>query len=1692
MSACAVIRRRELPDTPPGRAAKYWGGAARSWPAPGTFVRGWIAAGALAAAVALALAATEVRAAVTASGAVIRNVASVSWAAAGTARAMDSNPVTFVVEPAPTPAQLRLERYAPTAGSAATLGGPAQCRGAQGVVPLPAPIVQGSGPIDPREPLPLAAAEIVHGGDAVFLRVRDADQNRDARVTEYVEVSVSSASGDTEIVRLIETGPATGEFAGYVPTATAAGVSGDCVLQIARDGALDARYVDPRDALDAAHDAALVDPFGMVFDARTGQPIDGARVRLLEAVSGAPAAVFGDDGVSRYPAEVITGQPATDAGGTLYSLPSGVFRFPLVAPGSYRLEITPPPGFVFPSSAPPGSLQTLPGAPFDLHDGSWGRDFTVLAPPGMAVDVPLDPGGSGLFLRKSASTVLAAPGDLVQYSLEVENTSGIGRFPGVRIVDRLPQGVRYRSGSGRLGESARVEPTISADGRELTFDLGALGAGARARLRYVAEISLAARGKALVNSARATGTGAVQSNEATATIRLRRDLFTERGFIAGRVHEASCETGPEGRRGAADVRVYLEDGRYALTDEEGRYHFEDVAPGAHVVQLDTLTVPAHLEAAACDDDPRFAGRAYSQFVKLRAGALQRADFRLTPRTVPANADPGARPSGRAHDVPIQEISGSAAEEESGWLEPREGEVPPIAAIRIALRHGAHEKVDLMINGEPVSALNFDGAEAEPGGTTAVSRWRGVDLRDGENVLVAVLRAADGTERRRLERRVHYGAGAVRAAVFPEASRLVADGRTRPLIALRLVDAYGKPARPGTTGAWRVDPPHRSWWEVESLNDNQLLAIGPREPTFEIGDGGLALLELEPTSQSGHVVVHLRFNERQQQTLRVWLEPEAREWILVGIATGTAAWHTLSGNMDAAAAAGLSDGFEEDGRVAFFAKGRIKGEFLLTLAYDSARDPEVARERLLGVIEPDRYYLLYGDGTEPREEAASSRKLYLKLERRQFAALFGDFATGLTVTELARYSRTLNGVKTDFSGERIEASAFAARSDQGFVKDELRGDGTSGLYRLARAPLVIGSEQLRIEVRDRFRPERIVESRRLARFLDYSIDYQNGTIFFKEPVPSRDPDFHPVFIVAEYETLRGGADETVAGGRVAVGLARDALELGVSWLHEGAAAGDTQLGGLDARWELTGATRLHAEVAASRSADPARREEAAAWVAEIEHVTERLEGRAYLRTQEPGFGLGQQLSLDAGARRMGVDGRWRFASAWQIATEAFRQRMLEDGAERSLASAEIRRQSDTVTLGAGLRHVEDVQADSEELGSEQAFASGSIDLFERRVTLRASGELPLGGRDASGDYPGRALLGIDYRLSADTTLFADYEHTEGERLASNMTRIGVRARPWERTQIVSSVDRSFGEYGPRALANFGLTQGFRLDEHWAFDVGVDQSRTLRRPRLVPLSASVPLASGSLDEDFFAAFLGAQYREALWTFSSRAEHRNADSEDRWTLTSGLYREPVHGHALSIALQGLASDLAQGANSTAGDLRLAWAWRAIESRWMLLHRLDFKHDRREEGALEQESARVVANLHAHWRASRALETGVQLGARHVTSTFDGERYRGLSLLAGLDLRRNLGRRIDLGLHGAWLGSLESEVEEHAIGADVGLTIVRNAWIAIGYNFAGFRDGDFSAGRHTDRGPYLELRLKVDQDSFRDLRLDSLRPPR
>ncbi len=169
-------------------------------------------------------------------------------------------------------------------------------------------------------------------------------------------------------------------------------------------------------------------------------------------------------------------------------------------------------------------------------------------------------------------------------------------------------------------------------------------------------------------------------------------------------------------------------------------------------------------------------------------------------------------------------------------------------------------------------------------------------------------------------------------------------------------------------------------------------------------------------------------------------------------------------------------------------------------------------------------------------------------------------------------------------DHFDVNAFASDTNQAFVKDEIRGDGTSGLYHLSRKNIVVNSDKITIEVRDRFRSEIVLSSQPLTRFVDYDIDYDTGALFFKQPIMSKDENFNPVYIVVDYESDDGGQDLSYTyGGRAAVKTVDDRVEAGATAIHEGQTGGSGNLYGLDATWKITDSTEVHAEAATSKTA-----------------------------------------------------------------------------------------------------------------------------------------------------------------------------------------------------------------------------------------------------------------------------------------------------------------------------------------------------------------------------------------------------------------------------------------------------------------------------------------------------------------------------
>ena len=1372
-------------------------------------------------------------------GTVVNNVATIEYETGSVVIRLEAGPASFTIEAARTPAEITFHRYSPLSPDAVSVrlnGSDYQTGG--GFSPTGPPVLATGAPIDASGLVGLVPTETFFAGETIFVEVADAGQNGDPDTIETIIATVSSGIGDAITLRLYETGPNTGVFFAYAQSVTDPVDTSDDRLSVDAEFELEARYQDPFDETEIVTDAAGVDPFGRVFDSSTGELLDGARVTVVDAATGEPAPVFGLDGVSAYPSSVVTGDTVTDASGQVYDLGPGEFRFPVMFPGTYTLLIEPPGTYTAPSALPAEAFEDLDNAPFDISPASYGESFVLDGTANVSVDIPVDP-ETDIVVQKTASTTVAAIGDFVRYEVTVENRADNPVRGALR--DDLPRGFRYQKGSARRAGAKIEDPTI-AGGRALTFDLGLLPAGETVRFAYVVEIAAGARKGEAINRAFFTDAGGrVASNIGEAAIEIGDDFLRDSLTIVGRVAHSACAPEDPWPRaisdgeGVAGVRLYLETGAYVVTDEEGLYHFENVEVKTHVVQVDETTLPKGFDLVQCEDNTRFAGRANSQFVDAQGGAVWRANFYLKKNA--EYEEPGAV---------AQEVFSDAKEHlafDKAWLEtqdgalewayPAPGTTPTIRSVNLGLKHEGGTKAKLLINGEPADPLFFDGRDVTLNRKVALSHWRGVHLLDGDNVFEAVITDMKGEEITRISRTISFVTEIKRAIIVEEGSVLVADGRTNPALAIRVTDAGGRPVHRGKVIDVVVEPPYRAKSAATFEEETPLDAPNAAVTKATVGLDGVAVVELQPTPQTGRARIAVALDGGRQEEVSAYLKPARRDWIVVGLAEGALAGEKISGDDPA-----LPTGREllEDGRVAAFAKGSV-GDWLITAAVDTDKSRGDEDDQLLDAIDPDERYPLYGDRTDQDFEAQSRYPVYLKAEKDGFRAELGDYDTGLNEARLARYTRRLTGVETEYESDKFSFTGFAAETNQSFRKEEIAADGTSGPYRLAAAPLVRNSETITIESRNRFRPDEIAAVRPMVRYLDYDIDFETGEIVFRLPVGATDADLNNNVIVVDYETSVRGEREIVAGGRAAMRFNDGRGEVGVNFIHEegtasalpGQEIGGADLAGVDFVYAVTDETQLRVEYAATRRETVDGRETDDAVLFDLRHTSANLEANAFFSEAGEDFGLGQQTSATLGARRYGARARYRFdeftdgesqtRGVRYVEGEAYREENLATGASRTVAEIAVGQTSNRTSGEIGLRRVVEKPAEGE-TRKALLLTSEARHTFENiGLTTRARREQAIGGDNASALFPQRTSFGVDQRLFDAVTLSATHEILKGDEQESSTTNVGVTANLWKGGTLSAAGDLLSQDSAQRIGATFGVDQEVKLSDKWRGSFGV---------------------------------------------------------------------------------------------------------------------------------------------------------------------------------------------------------------------------------------------------------------------------------
>ena len=692
---------------------------------------------------------------------------------------------------------------------------------------------------------------------------------------------------------------------------------------------------------------------------------------------------------------------------------------------------------------------------------------------------------------------------------------------------------------------------------------------------------------------------------------------------------------------------------------------------------------------------------------------------------------------------------------------------------------------------------------------------------------------------------------------------------------------------------------------------------------------------------------------------------------------------------------------------------------------------------------------------------------------------------------------MNGIKSEFKGEVFSYNAFASQTAQSFRKDEIQGDGTSGLYRLSSRDIVVNSDKLSIEVRDRLRPEIIISSRQLTRYLDYQIDFALGTLSFTQPVAARDDKFNPTFIVAEYESESLANAKVTFGGRLAAKVG-EKTEVGLTHISEGISGREATLTAADTTVQLGEKSKLHAEVAQSQRISATGPQSGNASLVELSHDDGKVAARAYARQQDAGFGLGQQPASEAGTRKIGADVKVQVTDQFNVKAETYTQENQVSNARRDVAEVLGTWGADGLNLNGGLRMANENNGAGLSSQARQLLGGVAYDLLDKRLTLRANTELSIGGQNDSQSFPNRLILGADYRLTPETTFFAQHELARSSVLHADTTRVGLRTQVWQGGEVASSLGNQAGTDGNRLFGNLGLVQKWKLNEQWSADFGIDRSQTFSSSAAGQFNTAQPLASGTLASnpagqasgiglngtpslvsgDYTAAYFGAAYKNQEWSGNARAEWRISDTDKKINLLLGAQRNLDKGRAMA---GGLTYALTEGTtHSTLLNARLSYAHRPVNSHWMWLDRLEYQEESRNDATGAFRARKLINNVNANWLPDRRTQIAFQHGAKFVFDTIDGAGYQSFTTLFGVEARKDITEKIDIGLHLGTLRSWSSSARDYQVGISIGFKAAENAWLTVGYNQQGFFDPDFAGAEYRAQGLYLNLRFKFDQNTF------------
>ena len=973
------------------------------------------------------------------------------------------------------------------------------------------------------------------------------------------------------------------------------------------------------------------------------------------------------------------------------------------------------------------------------------------------------------------------------------------------------------------------------------------------------------------------------------------------------------------------------------------------------------------------------------------------------------------------------------------------------------------------------------------------------------------------------------------------SKAPADGRSVLQIGIKAFDAQGAP----------ILTPIKLWVEA-NLGRFSVDGYSSQISTMEIATKtGEACFNLIASSVAGEALLRVSSGAVKVQG-KIDFVPDLRPMLMVGLVEGSLSLtkfkkDALTPNIETTDfdetlrnfARTTEDGDKRQtaaGRVALFLKGTVKGEYLLTAAYDSDK---IVQQKLFRDIDPNAYYPVFGDASIKNFDAQSKSRLYVRIDQYKSYLLYGDYTTAATdeATKLANYSRSVTGGKYHYENDSIKVNAWASKDTLRAFIDEQPGLGISGPYAVGQPNAVANSEKVETLTRDRNQNSVILKRELLVRFTDYDFEPFSGKMIFRKPIPSIDENLNPVSIRTTYEVDEGGEKFWVGG--IDAKVTAGPVTLGAVHIEDKNKISPYKLSGISAEVKLGKHTYFVAEAAKStgtqfynQSLDSitqatsgssiglggttpnALEQSGQAVRLELRHSTENLQARAYVSKTDIGF-QNNNAGVTAGREEGGVVASYQVNPAVMLRGEIIHTKDTLTESKRDVGNLGVTYKiNDMFMVEVGVSKVKEqgvsgalstqttqnANSSVNGLGSTTPgygltgngllppiitvtpvnSESGKIDneytSVRARLTAKVADAVSLYGEyERATDDTGRqrSAIGAEYRINDKSRLYARHEFEN--TLSGNSN--GISLAGTSTRSSVLGIDTEYMKDG-QLFSEYRLSSaanGFDA----AAAVGVRNQWTVAEGFVLNTSAERqalrPFEGARGDAVAFS--LGALYSaNPLYKIGGKLEYRTTRPTDQWNGTFAYDRK------LSDNWSAIVRDLflythdkwdTGAGDQTQNRFQMGVAYRDMQTNLFNgLARMEYRTDISTAKLDPRDSSVSIYSLHGNYHPSRPWVINGQLAYKSVNENFGDVRSKWNGALVSGRISYDFTERIDGSIFASRQWGTGASVT--GIGAEIGARVIDNMWLGLSYNKGKFVDTELFSSNASWTGWHLRLNYK------------------